>query len=141
MRRWRRCLITTTPIEIAARAAIAIRIGTRGEEELPFEVEALAGCCSATVPAGCAPVVPLPGLPWPVPPSLPVVGLLLAPDDAPPDEDPDPEAPELPDADGDDPPVEELSAGGLLLELWAGGFVCPLTVGTSVSYSGTPDSA
>jgi len=31
-RRWRRCLITTTPTEIAARTAIAIRIGTKGEE-------------------------------------------------------------------------------------------------------------
>jgi len=29
----RRCRITTAPIEIAAKAAIAIRIGTKGEEE------------------------------------------------------------------------------------------------------------
>jgi hypothetical protein len=30
--RWRFCLITTAPIEIAARTATAIRIGTSGEE-------------------------------------------------------------------------------------------------------------
>jgi hypothetical protein len=37
--RWRRCLITTAPIEIAARAAIAIRIGTKGEEPPELLVE------------------------------------------------------------------------------------------------------
>lgn len=48
-RPWRRCLITTAPIEIAAKAAIAIRIGTRGEEELPSSaVGALTGCALFT---------------------------------------------------------------------------------------------
>jgi hypothetical protein len=38
-RRWRRCLIITTATEIAARTAIAIRIGTSGEEELPLSLD------------------------------------------------------------------------------------------------------
>ncbi|HEV7400567.1 MAG TPA: hypothetical protein VGN84_09905 [Solirubrobacterales bacterium] len=43
-RRWRRCLYITAPTEIAARTAIATRIGINGEE-LP-ELE-----CVADVPA------------------------------------------------------------------------------------------
>jgi hypothetical protein len=44
-RRWRRCLITTAPIEIAASAAIAIRIGISGEDELPsLELGLVSGC-------------------------------------------------------------------------------------------------
>jgi len=34
--RWRRCLSITAPIDIAARTAIAIKIGTSGEEPLPL---------------------------------------------------------------------------------------------------------
>src|SRR6188768_868233 len=34
-RRWRRCLAITTATEMAARTAIAIRIGTKGEELPP----------------------------------------------------------------------------------------------------------
>lgn len=73
--RWRRCLITT-PIEIAARTAIAIRIGTSGEELLLL-------ACEAGVPAfwpPCCTGVPdpwlwlPPGLPCPVPPPLPAPG-------------------------------------------------------------------
>jgi hypothetical protein len=90
---------------MAARAAIAIRIGTRGEEELLSEedvwpaagclpCEELFGDCPA--PPCCPAVEALPGLPWPVPPPLPVLGLLFA-DDAPLDEDPDPEEPEFPE--------------------------------------------
>ena len=36
--RWRRCLIITTATEMAARTAIAIRIGTSGEE-LPLSLD------------------------------------------------------------------------------------------------------
>ena len=65
--RWRRCLITTAPIEIAARAAIAIRIGTRGEEP-PSSLEearcsagwALGDACPAWSPA-VAPCLGYPG--------------------------------------------------------------------------------
>jgi hypothetical protein len=80
--RCRRCLITTAPIEIAASAASAIRIGTRGEEELLLGAEAfLTGWA-------CEPVVePLPGLPWPVPPPAPVLGLPLISAVGPPDDD------------------------------------------------------
>jgi hypothetical protein len=138
-RRWRRCLNTTAPIEMAARAAIAIRIGTRGEEEEPsFWVVALSGLPSAP---DCWLVVPLPGLRWPVPSRPPVLGLPFA-DPAPPDPDPepDPEGPMPPESPGE-PLFEELSAGGLLLDLWLGGVVFPLGPGISVSYAGTPDDS
>jgi hypothetical protein len=66
-----------------------------------------------------------------------VLGLLFA-DDAPPDEDPEPEAPEFPEPVGAvAPPLEEL-AGGLE---WFGGVVCPVTVGTAVSYWTPLDSS
>jgi hypothetical protein len=44
-RRWRRCLYVTTPTDIAARAAIPIRIGTSGEEPLSLD-------CDVDVPFG-----------------------------------------------------------------------------------------
>jgi hypothetical protein len=131
-RRCRRCLITTTPIEIAAKTPIAIRIGTRGEEESP-------DCCELTgrplerdsTPVPAAAVEPLPSLPWPVPPPLPVLGLAF--DDEPAFEDPDPEALPLPEPAGAEaPPVAEELAGGPP-EPFAG-LVCPVGVGTSVSY-------
>jgi hypothetical protein len=99
--RWRRCLITTTPIEIAARIAITIRIGTTGDEEEEEELS-FAGVAppGAFVPpaappepfeppelAGCVPVEPLPGLLWPEPPLPPVLGLPFAADDGALDED------------------------------------------------------
>ena len=74
-RRWRRCLIITTATEIAARTAIAIRIGISGEELL-LECEAGVAvfwppCCTG-VPD---PLLALPpGLLCPVPPPLPVAG-------------------------------------------------------------------
>ena len=64
----------TAPIEIAARTAIAIRIGTSGEEPPPsLELRCWPGADLAVV-ARRRPCrsEPLPGLPWPVPPSLPV---------------------------------------------------------------------
>ena len=145
MRRWRRCLITTAPIEIAARAAIAIRIGTKGEDELSLlavGVETVWFSLSEAV--GCLAEEPLPGLPWPLPPLLPEPEWLLPPDGLF-DEDPEPVSPVLPEP-GFEPPAFEDSAGPLpplpLLEPpFAGGVVCPLTVGTSVSYSGTSEVA
>lgn len=103
---------------------------------------ALTGWPAESEPPDCLLVVPLPGLPCPLPASLPVLGLPL-PEVSPPDPDPDPEpgVPVPPDSVGDEPPSEELSAGGLLLDLWVGGVVCPLTVGISVSYAGTPDDS
>jgi hypothetical protein len=85
----------TAPIEIAASAAIAIRIGTRGEE--PPEVVAVdaVGSPSPGFADACwAPLEPLPGLPWPVPPPLPVPG------DEPDREDEFPGPPEPPFPDG-----------------------------------------
>ena len=81
-RRWRRCLIITAPIEIAARAAIAIRIGTSGEEEPLPEVDGLMGGPPPLEPAAL-PFDPLPWLPWPdpplpAPPGLPPPGALGA---------------------------------------------------------------
>jgi hypothetical protein len=62
----RRCRITTKAIEAAARAAMAIKIGTRGDEPPPLSVLAVeeppAGCAGEA----CAVVEPLWGLPWPV---------------------------------------------------------------------------
>jgi hypothetical protein len=81
----------TAPIEIAARAAIAIRIGTKGEEELP---EVVAVDVSPGFVGACwLPLEPLPGLLWPVPP-LPVPG------DEPDLEDALPGPPEPPFPDG-----------------------------------------
>ena len=70
--RWRRCRITTAPIEIAARTAIAIRIGTSGEESRRRRPVRgwLVLLRPAADPPGCA-LEPLPGLPWPAPPSSP----------------------------------------------------------------------
>lgn len=97
---WRLCLITTAPIEIAARAAIAIRIGTRGEEPPPSSVEALLTGLPFERPPPSPALVPLPWLPWPLPP-FPVPGLSLTcatapPPDDPPEEDPDPPPPDPP---------------------------------------------
>lgn len=128
-------------MEIAARAAIAIRIGIRGEEESSEAVVELAGLALSRLPA-CWPlplafllplaaVEPLPWLPWPVPAPLPVLGLVFA-DDEPPDEDPEPEAFELPEPVAVPPPSEELAFEPP--EPFVGGVVCPVTVGTSVSY-------
>jgi hypothetical protein len=82
---------------------------------------------------------PSPGLLWPVPPPLPVLGL-LSPDDAPPDEDPDPEALELPESVGAAaPPLAEEFAGEPVLG--GGGFLFPVAVGTSVLYWTPLDSS
>jgi hypothetical protein len=127
---------------MAARATIAIRIGIRGEEEESLEdvwepvtrdacSEAVAPC----LPAPWGPAVePLPGLPWPVPPPLPVLGLVFADDGLP--EDPSPEAPEFPEPVAvEPPPFDEAWAGVPPPELVGGvGVVCPVTVGTAVSY-------
>lgn len=127
---------------MAAKATIAIRIGIKGEEEESLEDvwEPVAdGACSEAV-AWCLPtdwcpaVEPLPGLPWPVPPPLPVLGLVFADDGLLPDEDPDPEAFELPEPVAvEPPPFEEAWAGVPPPEL-VGGVVCPVGVGTAVSY-------
>ena len=83
-------------METAARTAIAIRIGTRGEDELsslaPVDEE-LTGVI--------APILgPPPGLLWPVPPSFPPAAGLAPLDDPPPDGvPPDPPEPSLPDGD------------------------------------------
>jgi hypothetical protein len=73
-----------------------------------------------------------------VPPPLPVLGLPA--DDAPPDEDPDPEAPELPESVGAvAPPLAEEFAGEVVLG--GGGFLFPVAVGTAVSYWTPLDSS
>lgn len=104
--RWRRCLITTAPIEIAASAAITIRIGTRGEDEESSceEVGLATFCCSEIEARGCLLAEPLPWLPWPEPPPCPVLELLVAADDELPEDPPDPDVPVLPE--GVEPPVE-----------------------------------
>jgi hypothetical protein len=56
---------------------------------------------------------------------------LVFADDEPPDEDPEPEAVELPEPVAEAPSVAELAVEPP--ELF-GGVVCPVTVGTSVSY-------
>lgn len=92
---WRFCLNTTAPIEIAASAAIAIRIGISGEEP-PSSLEALLTGWPCVRPAEpWSAVAPLPGLLWPVPPPSPVPGLSLACATAPPEDDTeeDPESP------------------------------------------------
>jgi hypothetical protein len=56
LRRWRRCLYITAPIEIAASAAMPIKIGTSGEEPPPPEVLEPAGFCwGALFTAGVLP--------------------------------------------------------------------------------------
>ena len=129
------------PIEIAAKAAIAIRIGTKGEDESSSEaLSALRGCPGWVADDCCVPVplspafVPLPGLPWPVPPSPPEPG--LAATDEPSEEDPELEAPEPFGAVA--PPLAEDFADELC---FFGGLVFPVTVGTSVSYTGPTDSS
>lgn|GEM_PF-4809330 len=101
--------MTTTPTEIAARAAIAIRIGTSGEEppsdDDEDEGELLTGFADCTEPDFGPPVVALPGLPWPVPVPVPVLGLGF--DDEPPDPEPPPPVP-VP------PPVCEPPDSGLV---------------------------
>lgn len=119
---WRRCLITTTPIEIAARTRIAIRIGIAGEEEPPLseDFDSLPGLALAPVPVlfeplalppfDCcwlAPGEPLPGLLWPAPLPLPVLGLPFADEDEVPDDDPDALELEALGLDDDEPPPLE----------------------------------
>ena len=92
------------------------------------------------VPLPLAAVEPLPWLPWPATPPLPVLGLVFA-DDGPPEEDPDPEALELPEpVAAEPPPLDEELAGELPPEPF-GGVVCPVTVGTAVSYWTPLDSS
>ncbi len=69
--RWRRCLIITTATEMAASTAIAIRIGTKGEEPPSlWEAGLPEAVCSGEGVAFFAPELALPpGLPWPEPPS------------------------------------------------------------------------
>jgi hypothetical protein len=88
-------LTITTPIEIAARAAIANRIGTKGEEEPP-EVVVVGDAdwiSPGFVGARLLALEVLPGLLWLVPP-LPLLG------DEPDLEDPLPGPPEPPFPDG-----------------------------------------
>jgi hypothetical protein len=84
---------------MAARAAIAIRIGIKGEEELSSAVDwELTGWPAERLPAcWLLPLWPLPvavePLPWPPEPVLappPVLGLLFAAEGLPPAPDPDP---------------------------------------------------
>jgi hypothetical protein len=125
---------------MAARATIAIRIGIRGEEESLEDVWELVtgGACSEAVawclPADCCPAVePLPGLPWPVSVPPPVLGLVFA-DDGLPDEDPPPAVPGFPELVAVGPPPVEALAGVPPPGLGGVGVVCPVTVGTAVSY-------
>ena len=137
----RRCLTITTPTEIAASTAMAIRIGTRGEEPPPL--------CEAGAPVGwpvvCTgglplPVGPLPGLPCPVPLSLPATGEPLPFDDEPPAEDPAPDEfepvdPVAPFGAEAPPSLDALAAGW-----WgAGGF--PVAVGGASEYCTPLESA
>ena len=145
-RRWRRCLITTAAIEIAARTAIAIRIGTRGEDDEPELFDAVEEATGFSVP-----MAPFDGLalppefacpPWLPPASVPVLGLPDPGEDWFPDPldpvPPPPPEPPLPAPGG----ALELSAGGLLMLLWCcGAFSSPSTPGISVSYCGPTLSA
>ena len=120
-RLWRRCLSTTTATEAAARSAIAIRIGTRGDDDPPPEdgdpltpwLPVCSGFSAATFELP-------PGLPCPVPPPVPppAPAPFFADDSA----SPDPLASfELPGpVDFDAPPAPPLS----VLEDFAG--VCCL---------------
>lgn len=141
--RWRRCLTIIAPNEIAARIAIAIKIGTTGEDPPPSP-------CGAGFPlawsAGCTPFVEVPdeglsGLPcWPWPEPLPV---LVGPAD--PSSDPEDVLPaEEPPSEGfesvesvlvagaDAPPFDDLEdfAGG---ESWWTGSL-PVAVGGASEY-------
>ena len=88
---------------MAARTAIAIKIGIKGEES--SSSEALAGSAAEPCSPGFAddlstPAEALPGLPWPAPFPLPVLAPLStdepSPEDPPePLTNPDPEAPAL----------------------------------------------
>lgn len=95
--------------------------------------------------------MPLPWLPWPVPTPLPVLELLPPADDGLFDEDPDPEFSVLPEEFEEEPPLSgEFDACAVVFPpelpppelvpppppLLTGGDLCPVVVGTSVSYSG-----
>jgi hypothetical protein len=137
------------PIEIPARTRITIRIGIAGEEEppLPEDFDSSPGLALAPVlvlfeplalpPFECcslAAVEPLPGLPWPAPLPLPVLGLPFADEDELPDDDPDASELEAPGLDDDElPPL-----AGLVEEeeppVWVGVDAWPVTVGTDGLY-------
>lgn len=109
--RCRRCLTTTTTREIAASTAIAIKIGTRGDEPSSSLDEVDASDwppCFSAAPAG-VPLEPASRLLCPLPPSLPAFGV-LPPDeeDGPPAADPVSEESEPVESDvpgTEDPPL------------------------------------
>lgn len=140
--RWRRCLITIAPNEIAARTAIAIKIGTTGEDPPPSPWEEgltlvwSAGC----TPFADAPGEGLSGLPcWPEPLPL-LVGAAdpsSDPEDVLPAEEPPSEGFESVEsvlvAGADAPPFDDLDdfAGGDD-SWWTGSF--PVAVGGASEY-------
>lgn len=134
---WRRCLITTAAIEIAARTAIAIRIGISGEEspldevgvavDNPAEGESDATAVAPpSLPSACvSPEEPLAALPWPLP--------------VPPEDSlstvPSPEPPEPPPAPGVTDCSAELFGEELFVPVsadfgWSGVVGCGTVVGS-----------
>lgn len=131
----------TAPIDIAARAAMAIRIGTSGDD--PSELCDEAG--SALPPAGLAALSEPPPEPWPGLPCLPAPPSVAEPDPPPdfedglPAEDPLPgEPPEL---------LLPVAAPPFFLEEcaedsgWVGIGCLPVAVGGASEYSMPLESA
>lgn len=114
----RRRRIITAPIDIAARAAMAIRIGTSGEEPLSLCDET----GSAFPPTGFAALPEPPAEPWPGLLCLPVPPSVAEPDPAPDFED----EPPAEDCPPDEPPelLVPPAAPPFFLEECAGGSDC-----------------
>lgn len=133
----------TTAIEIAARTAIAIRIGTSGEDppSLPCEEVGSVAAVSCDPLPGPA-EEPLPWLPWPEPEPLPVLGF-WPPVDEPFPEEPPFEPPEPPEPPGVLEPFASAS-----LEPFPGSDLCDffdvlfgtVTVGGASVYSISAES-
>lgn len=116
--RWRLARTISAMIEIAASAAIAIRIGTSGEDPLSLSCDVEESCwsvCCGDDPS--PPLEPPAGLPWPVPPLPPPPGELPALEDEFPAPEPLPEPDdefvcfESPGAVAPPPELEDLAEG------------------------------
>src|SRR5690606_3307163 len=79
---WRRLRTRTAATEIAVRAAIAIRIGTSGDEEPPLALGPEPSSAAAAPPTEPSPLrEPSPGLPWRVSDPLPLPAAAPPPDE------------------------------------------------------------
>lgn len=131
--RWRRCLTITAPTETAARARMAIRIGTSGEEPpSPPEGVGAPACTPADAELVEAPLAPLSGLLC-----CPVARSLLLPGTPPDFEDgfpADDAAPEEPEAE----PLGVVDADALPPALDSGASLlvrgAPVAVGGASEY-------